>query len=127
VWGFPKDQRRQTLRLPMSGYRGRPHFILSPPIPFPSHGLGCLGEGLHVGGGAGELHGHIFLYHLLVLSGCHGDSRFGYSPVWTRERMRPLKISRSRRYIQRWWCLCVSVYVCVRVCVCVYTRGDGNA
>lgn len=60
------------------------------PIPLASHGLGCLGEGLHVGGGARELHGHIFLYHLLVLSSRHGDSRFGHSPVWSRER--PLKI-----------------------------------
>lgn len=51
-----------------------------PPILLASHGLGCLGEGLHVGGGAGELHGHVLLQHLLVVNGCHGDGRRGHSP-----------------------------------------------
>lgn len=64
----------------------------NPPAPvlLASHDLGCLGESLHVGGGARELHGHVLLHHLAVVNGCHGDSRRGHSPGRTgRERMRP--------------------------------------
>lgn len=58
----------------------------SPLILLASHDLGCLGEGLHVGGGAGELHGHVLLQHLLVVNGRHGDSRRGHSPGRTGRR-----------------------------------------
>lgn len=68
---------------------GRHLFPTPSSTPLASHDLGCLGEGLHVGGGAGKLHGHKLLYHMLVVSGSHGDSRLGHSPVQTRERIRP--------------------------------------
>lgn len=61
-----------------------------------------------MGGGAGELHGHVFLNHLLAVNGCHGDSRRGHSPGRTRERMRPRRTKKGAGERLRDVLMCVS-------------------